>query len=86
MSDLKTSGPNIPQTYADPDSWMNGFYNNGDYRGSDLDRALDAWERPDEGVLFMAPDTDPLGTPQPVPGIMSPAESISTPGLDGGCF
>ena len=52
MSDLKTSGPNIPQTYADPDSWMNGFYNNGDYRGSDLDRALDAWERPDEGVLL----------------------------------
>lgn len=84
MCDLKTSGPNIPQAYADPDSWMNDFCNSGDYPGSDLDRVLDAWERPDEGVLFMTPDTVPLGTPQPVAGIMSPAESISTPGFDGG--
>lgn len=84
ISDPKTPGPNIPQTYADPDSWMDDVCNNESYPGSDLDRDLDACQKTDEGVLFMAPDTVSLGTPQPVAGIMSPAESISTPGLDGG--
>ncbi|RJE17040.1 hypothetical protein PHISCL_10623 [Aspergillus sclerotialis] len=56
----------------------------GCYPGSELDRALYAYQRPDEGVFFMTPDTVPLGTPHPVAGITSPAESVSTPGPDGG--
>lgn len=63
MSNPKTSGPNIPPTYADRDSWMNNIFNNGYYAGSDIDRVLDAYQRADEGVLFITPDTVPLGTP-----------------------
>lgn len=35
-------------------------------------------------MLFMTPDTIPPSTPHPVSGIALPAESISTPGLNGG--
>lgn len=86
MSDPKTLGPsnNIPPLCVEPDSWMNDIYNHGHYPGSEVDRLLDATQTLDESVLFMAPETIPLSISHPATGVVSPTETISTPGFDGG--
>ena len=84
-SDPKMLGPSndIPANCVEHDLWINYTYNHGCYPGSEVDRALDASQTADESMLFMMPDTN-LSTPHPAPGKVSPAESISTTGLNGG--
>ena len=84
-SDPKMLGPSndIPANCVEHDLWINYTYNHGCYPGSEVDRALDASQTADESMLFMMPDTN-LSTPYPAPGKASPAESISTTGLNGG--
>ena len=87
MSDLETLGPSnrVSPICIEPDLWMNDTYNHSHYPGSKVDRLWDVSQTPDESVLFMAPETILIhGTAYPVPGLASPAETISTPGLDEG--
>lgn len=88
ISDPKMSGPgpanNISPTYVDHDLWMNYNHNHGCYPGSEIDQALDTSQMADKYMPFMTLDTIPLSIPHTVPGIASPTESISTPGLEWG--
>ncbi|KAI2825393.1 hypothetical protein CBS147321_1041 [Aspergillus niger] len=82
-SDPKALCPsnNISRTSEDHDLWMN-MYSHGHYLNSEVDWLLGATETPDESLLCMSPEKLPPGT-NPIPGVASPAETISTPGLDG---
>ncbi|GAA87892.1 conserved serine-proline rich protein [Aspergillus luchuensis IFO 4308] len=75
-SDPRTPVPsnNIPPTCIDPDLWMSDIYS---------DWLLGTTETPDASQLFMAPETISVGTPLSIPGMVSPAVTINTLGLDG---
>ena len=86
MSDPETLGPSnrISPICVELDLWMKNMYNHGHYSGNEVDRFWDISQTPDESVLFMVPETILHGNAYPVPGVASPTETISKPGLDGG--
>lgn len=85
MSVPLTSGPSndISQIFYDSGSWMNDMRSYEHYAGGDIDWILDSTQTPDESTLCMMSETIPLVAPQPILGVASPAETTSTPGLDG---
>lgn len=82
---VPTKGPSndVPQIFCDSGFWMDDMLSNEHYAGGDIDLVLDSTQTPDESTLSMMSETIPLTTPQPVLGVVSPAETTSTPGLDG---
>ncbi|EYE98322.1 serine-proline rich protein [Aspergillus ruber CBS 135680] len=86
MSDLELFGPSnkISPVCVEPNLRMNDMYKYSHYPGDEVDRLWDVGQTPDESVPFITPETILHGTVYPLPGVASPAETISTPGPDGG--
>lgn len=86
MSDLETFSLSnrISPICVGPDLWMNDMYKYGHYPGNKVDRLWGVGQTADESMLFMTPETILHGTAYPVPGVAPPAETISTPGPNGG--
>lgn len=84
LSDPLTIGPSndFQKISYDSGSCTNDIPPYEQYAGGNIDWMLGSAQTPDESTLCMS-ETIPLTTPHPILGVVSPAETMSTPGLDG---